>query len=295
MYGSSAMKNPLNKVFSPNRSRDYITNVFYAPIDKIIPSPYQPREIFDHDTIMKLGESISEFGLIQPLVVTQRKQGFYELIAGERRLRACKAIGLEKVPVVLREASEEEKAEMTLVENLQRQDLNFMEEALGYKQILHLFSLTQEELAQRIGKSQSTIANKLRILKLPDSVLNRLRDTQVIASLTERHARALLLLKEEDLMISALDSIIEKGLTVRETEELIKNLINNDKKGDHKEKKDGRMIKIFKDLRLSLNSIKKTVKEIKEAGYGIEMEEVERSDCIEVKIKLSKKGLEGGG
>lgn len=285
------MKNPLNRVFASSKSREYITNVIYAPVDKIIPSPYQPRENFDHDTILKLGESISVHGLIQPLVVTERRQGFYELIAGERRLRACKAIGLEKIPVVVKEATEEEKAEMTLVENLQRQDLNYLEEALGYRQILHLFDLTQEELAKKVGKSQSTIANKLRILKLPDSVIHRLHDSSVLKFFTERHARALLLLKEEDLMGRVLDTVIEKDLTVRETEELIKNLLEDDRKKTQKEKRDGRMVKIFKDLRLSLNSIKKTVKDIKEAGYEIEMEEVEHSDYIEVKIKLGKGDL----
>ncbi len=290
------MKNPLNRVFSSSKDNENFLKILHVSLDRVIPSPYQPREDFDHERILKLGESISEYGLMQPLVVTERERGTYELIAGERRLRACKAIGLEKVPVILKEVTEEKKAEMTLVENLQRHNLNYIEEALGYKQLLDLFGLTQEELARRIGKSQSTIANKLRILKLPTSILDRLHTDDVLKHFSERHARALLSLKDKTKMKEVFATILERKFTVRETEEYIKRFLKE--KEEKKDKDDGRLIKIFKDLRLSLNSIKNTVKEIKEAGYDVQMEEVEHQEFIEVKIKLGKgearRGVKGG-
>lgn len=291
------MKNPLNRVFSSNKDNNNLIKILHVSLDRVIPSPYQPREDFDHERILKLGESISEYGLMQPLVVTERERGYYELIAGERRLRACKAIGLEKVPVILKEVTEEKKAEMTLVENLQRHNLNFIEEALGYRQLLDLFGLTQEELARRLGKSQSTIANKLRLLKLPASILDRLHTDDVLRHFSERHARALLSLNDETKMQEVFATILEKRLTVRETEEYIKRSLK-EKDEKKRDKDDGRLIKIFKDLRLSLNSIKNTVKEIEEAGYDVQMEEVEHQEFIEVKIKLGKgetrRGVKGG-
>lgn len=289
------MKNPLVKVFGNSGSNSKQDRIMYVAIDRVVPSPYQSREDFDNDQILKLGSSIAEHGLIQPLVVSERRRGHFELIAGERRLRACKAIGLEKIPVIVKTATEEEKAEMTLVENLQRQNLHFIEEAMGYRQLIDLFNLTQEELARKIGKSQSTIANKLRILKLPEAIVKQLRQKEVASSFTERHARALLLLENNTLQESVMKETIEKDLNVRQTEELVQNLIEKSKENKKKKGNNGRLIKKFNDLRLSINSIKKTVTEIREAGYTVEMEEVDHSDFVEVKIKLGKEDAEGGG
>lgn len=288
------MKNPL-KLFGNTGSTSQRERIIYVNIDGIIPSPYQSREDFDNDQILKLGSSIAEHGLIQPLVVSVRKKGQYELIAGERRLRACKAIGLDTVPVIVKTASEEEKAAMTLVENLQRQNLHFMEEAMGYRQLIDGFDLTQEELARKMGKSQSTIANKLRILKLPATVIQRIRQNHTSSSFTERHARALLLLEEESQQLSVIEEILEQDLNVRQTETRVQEILESSTREKKKKGRSGQIIKVFKDIRLSLNSIKKTVTEIQEAGYPIEMEEVEHSSFIEVKIKLGKEGIEGGG
>ena len=189
-------------------------------IDRIAPSPFQPRRAFDEDKIEELALSIRNQGIIQPLVV-RRKEDRYELIAGERRWRAAMRAGLTEVPVVIREASDHEALQLALVENLQREDLNAIEEASGYRRLQEEFSWSQEEMADKVGKSRPAIANALRLLSLPKEVQNELASGKLPAG----QARALLGLQTEALMISTCRDVIAKGLSTRETEKLVRALV----------------------------------------------------------------------
>ncbi len=246
-------------------------------IDKILSNPYQPRKNFDSDSIKDLADSIKNFGIIQPLTIRPRG-GKYELIAGERRLKAAKFIGLNKVPVLIKDFDNQETAEIALVENLQRKDLDFLEEAYAYKQLIEEFDLTQKELAKKIGKSQSTIANKLRILNLDSDIQKKIKDPLI----SERHARTLLKLDEKELQIKIINEIKEKKLTVRETEELIENFIKKETQKEQNVKT------VFKDLRVFTNSLNKTINEMKKAGLEVEVNKNKSEEFIEYNIKLPR-------
>jgi len=191
---------------------------FECDVDKIIPNEFQPRTHFDEDAIKELANSIKEKGIIQPLVVTQYTDGKYRLIAGERRLRASKTVGLTKVPVIIRKISgDDELLELALIENVQRKDLNPIEEAEAYEKLIKIFSYTQEQAAEKVGKKRSTVTNRLRLLQLPDFI----KDDISYGRLTEGHSRAILRLAgDESAMKQARDQIISKGLSVRQAEKL---------------------------------------------------------------------------
>ena len=190
--------------------------VLYVNIESIIPNTYQPRKFFDEETLVELSQSIKQYGIIQPLTV--RKRGVsYELVAGERRWRAAKLANIQTVPCNIIDITDTESAEIALLENLQREDLNFIEEAEAYYNLINEHNFTQDELANRMGKKQSTIANKLRLLKLD----SKIRELCLENSLTERHARALLSLPNEEMQLKVVKKIIEQGLNVKKTEELI--------------------------------------------------------------------------
>ena len=178
----------------------------------------QPRKIFDEDALAELADSIAKHGVIQPLLVRPMPDGSYQLVAGERRWRASRMAGLTEVPVVIKELSDDEAMALALIENLQREDLNAIEEAQGIKALMDTLSLTQDEAAERVGKSRPAVANALRLLKLPDSVIALVAD----GKLSPGHARALLGFKDEQDIIETADLIIEKGLTVRDVEKLVK-------------------------------------------------------------------------
>lgn len=184
-------------------------------IDKVIPNIYQPRKYFNEEAIEELSQSIKQHGIIQPLTVRKRGE-VYELVAGERRLRAAKLANLETVPCNIVDITDSESAEIALLENLQREDLNYIEEAEAYYNLINDHNFTQDELAKRMGKKQSTIANKLRLLKLSSEV----REICLENKLTERHARALLTIPREDLQLKIVQKIIKDGLNVKKTEEL---------------------------------------------------------------------------
>lgn len=191
---------------------------FFCDIDKIEPNPEQPRKYFDDDKLRRLAESITERGVIQPLLVTRAKKNRYNLIAGERRLRAAKIAGQDEVPVVVMDSDSESKnLELALIENIQRDDLNPIEEALAYSRLISDFDLTQEKVAQKMGRKRSTITNTLRLLKLPEY----LQDDVASGIISEGHARVLLRLKDDDqLMQEIRGRIIREELSVRETERL---------------------------------------------------------------------------
>jgi ParB family chromosome partitioning protein len=189
---------------------------FIAP-ELIVPNLYQPRKYFDDEAIEELAQSIKMYGIIQPISVRRMGENSFELVAGERRLRAAKKLGLENVPVILIDITDKESAAIALLENLQREDLNYIEEAEAYYNLIQDHSYTQEQLAESIGKKQSTIANKLRLLKLSSEVRKILLQNK----LTERHARALLKLNTEELQLNIIEIIIKKKLNVKQTEEYI--------------------------------------------------------------------------
>jgi ParB family chromosome partitioning protein len=252
------------------------------PLNAIKPNPYQPRRQFSEEELSELADSIRQYGVLQPVVVRPGPRGL-ELVAGERRLRACKMLGLQTIPAVVKELSDQDLAVLALVENLQREDLNFLEEAQGYQRLLEEFGLTQEELAKRIGKSQSTIANKIRLLKLSPRV-------QAVISreiITERHARALLKLPGEEQQLSTLEKIVEKGLTVQETEDYIARILQGMEKGEHPQRR--KVVRIYKDMRIFFNTIQQAVQELQRVGFAARVEKVEKDEYYEVTVLIPKK------
>ena len=190
------------------------------PIHKVEPNRNQPRPEFDEEELESLSESLATQGILQPLTVRELESGYYQIIAGERRWRAARMAGLTEVPVVVIEADDQKAMELALIENLQRQDLNPVEEALGYQSLMEDFGLTQESAAQRVGKSRPAVANALRLLNLPDGILEKVRD----GSLSAGHARAILAIKSEKKQLEAMQKIIALGLSVRQAELLCKNM-----------------------------------------------------------------------
>lgn len=256
------------------------------PINSIRPNPYQPRKEFDMAALDELAQSIKQYGLLQPITVRRIGSSGYELIAGERRLRACKMINLTEIPAIVIDALEEDSAMLAMIENLQREDLNFIEEAEGYYSLLKDHNMTQEELANRIGKNQSTIANKLRLLRLPAEVKKSIIEN----NLTERHARALLRLPDPSLQMDVLKQVIEKGLNVKKTEELIDKIV--DKLCQPKEEKlkpsKGKIIKVYKDIRLFINSLKQLIDNVTDTGLNVTYDQKDKDDIIEITISIAK-------
>ena len=253
--------------------------IIQIDIDKVIPNIYQPRKYFNEQAIEELSLSIIEHGIIQPLTVRVRGE-IYELVAGERRLRAAKLANLPTVPCNVIDITDTESAEIALLENLQREDLNYIEEAEAYYNLINEHNLTQEEVAKRIGKKQSTIANKLRLLKLDKEV----REICLSNNLTERHARALLTVPDEKLQLKIVQKVISGGLNVKKTEELInKELLKL--AGKELKNKSKRNIRGVLPAKLYVNTIKQVLNKFDiPAEYGCKEEE----DFIEVTVKIPK-------
>lgn len=251
------------------------------PVKKIVPNPYQPRKDFEEDALDDLAASIAEYGVLQPLLVARSDNGEYVLIAGERRLRASKLAGLKDVPVIVSSYTKQQSAEIALIENLQREDLHFLEEAEGYEKLMTQFNLTQEAMALRVGKKQSTIANKLRLLNLPPEIRTVLKEKQ----LTERHGRALLKLKNKEQQEQVLKLILKNGWNVKQTDEYIAKFL-----ADEVPKPKKRLV-IVNDVRIYLNSVKKIVSTINDAGIPAQIkQEVDGDDVIvTLRIKNTKK------
>ena len=190
------------------------------PLTKIEPNPLQPRKLFDEEELQVLADSISQHGILQPIAVRKMANGFYQIIAGERRWRAARLAGLRNVPVVVVEADDTATMELALIENLQRQDLNPMEEAMGYRQLMEEYGLTQEQVAQKVSKSRSAVANALRLMTLPSNIAQMVAD----GSLSAGHARAVLMLSKASLQEQAAKKIVDLSLSVRQAETLCKNM-----------------------------------------------------------------------
>lgn len=213
---------------------------------EIEPNKDQARKKFDDEALSELADSIAQHGVLQPLLVRPIIGGGYQLVAGERRWRASRIAGLTQVPAIIKELSDSDAAVISLIENLQREDLNPVEEAFGFASLIKDFNLTQEEAAQRVGKSRPAVANALRLLKLPESVLDLVRENKLSAG----HTKALASLTDENLIISTAQTVIEKGLSVRETEKLVKSLTAEKKE----KKKAAARNTFFDEVELSLNN-----------------------------------------
>jgi ParB family chromosome partitioning protein len=262
-----------------------IHEIHQVAIDDIVPNPFQPRKTFNEEALQELAASIQEFGVIQPLLVRQLAGGF-ELVAGERRLRASKLAGLAVVPVIVKELNDQEMAELAMIENLQREDLHYLEEAEGYQLLIANFGFTQEEMAKRVGKNQSTIANKMRLLKLEPQV----RAILIAENLTERHARSLLKISDPKIQMNVLDAIHQKGLNVRETEGLIEEVLEDiSREMSKKVKPKQNTIKVIRDVRIFINTINHVVTEMKKAGLKIKANQEQDDDYITIQLKIPKR------
>lgn len=252
--------------------------VLFLPVDAIQPNPNQPRTVFSPAELHELADSIRSLGVLQPLTV-RRRDGSWELVAGERRLRAAKLAGLEEVPCLSIQADSQSSSLLALVENLQRKDLDFWEEALALRRLIDDFHLSQEEAARRIGKSQSSVANKLRLLRLPPQVLSLLRE----GGCSERHARALLRLEEPELQRMAARHVAEQGLTVARTEEYVEALLHPADKPARK-----KPTFVIKDVRLFLNTVTRGLSMMKSAGVQANCKRQETEDSILLTITIPK-------
>ena len=276
-------------IFHLNDLFDQITGqsedkVYYVPIEKIVPNPYQPRRVFDRTSIDELCLSIRQYGILQPLLV-RKVDDVYELIAGERRLKAAGQAGLKEIPVILKQFDETDAAVVALIENLQRRDLSYWEEAKAFDTLIRVHGMTQEMIADRVGKNQSTIANKLRLLRLSETVKRQL----VMNKLSERHARALLRLHDETIQLEILNEIVTKNLNVQETEKLVEKALLACQKKEMQKKKEAKL-GISKDLRLFFNTINKAIESMKQAGVMARAEKTDHENYIKYSIIIPKSG-----
>lgn len=255
-------------------------------LDKIVPNRYQPRREFSDDSIKELAETLDKDGLLQPIVVREDGEDHYEIIAGERRYRAAKSLNWKTIPAIVNNMNDDQAASLALIENLQREDLNPIDEAKAYTNLMKLNDLTQTALAKDMGKSQSYVANKLRLLKLDDDVQKALIEGKI----TARHGRALLNLSNDD-QERVLKEIEDKGLNVKQTEEIAKDVdAYFNPKPKEKETKRERVVKrIPKDLKVQINTIKKAVKLAKDSGIKVKVKENNDPDDYKIIIELKRK------
>ncbi|TYR80301.1 nucleoid occlusion protein [Priestia megaterium] len=249
-------------------------------VSSIIPNRYQPRTVFNQSKIEELALTIHTHGIIQPIVVRPTEGEAYELIAGERRWRAVQTLGWDTVPAIVKHFNDTETASVALIENLQREELTAIEEALAYAKLIELHNLTQEALAQRLGKGQSTIANKLRLLKLPVEVQEAIKQKTI----TERHARALIPLKNPEKQLQILAEISEKQLNVKQTEERVAKLLETQVK-----RPKGKRKAFSKDTRIAMNTIRQSLTMVSNSGISLNTEEEEFEEYYQFTIKIPKK------
>ena len=254
--------------------------IILVPQSEIKPNPNQPRRHFDYDELESLAQSIRENGIIQPISVRQLKDNTYELVAGERRLRAARMVGLARIPCILMKIDDGKSALYGLTENLQRQDLDFFEEAIAIEKLIKEYNMSQEDAAKSLGKAQSTLCNKLRLLKLTEE--QRIKISS--AGLTERHARALLCLKDEYQIDRVLSIIVDRHLNVQETDRLVKQMINRE---DCKKRPP---IKLFKDVRIFINTLNHAVDTMRKAGIDADSVNSETEEYIEYFVRIPKTG-----
>lgn len=250
------------------------------PIINIVPNRFQPRTVFNEEKIEELSRTIHIHGIIQPIVVREFENNQFEIIAGERRWRAMKKLGWEEVPAIVKNLSDTETASVALIENLQREELSPIEEAMAYGKLLELHNLTQEALAQRLGKGQSTVANKLRLLKLPQPVQEALLNKLI----TERHARSLIPLKNPEKQLKLLEEVIERNLNVKQTEERVVKILQQSNPQPKPKRK-----AFSKDMRIAVNTIRQSLSMVSDSGINLDAEEEEFEEFYQFTIKIPKK------
>lgn len=250
--------------------------VFHLPITVIAADTANTKREIDHDALCALADSINKYGVLQPITVRRLESG-YGLVAGERRLRAAKMAGLTRIPCLLVDADETDSSILALVENLHRQDLDFIQEAEALHQLITTYGLNQEEAARRVGRTQSAVANKLRILKLSGEVLYLIRES----NLTERHARALLRLDNEEQQMRVLDKIINESLNVAKTDALIDSMLETNEKPP-------RPVYIIRDIRMFMNTVDKGITLMNQAGVAAECKQMETDKKIVLTVTIPK-------
>lgn len=256
------------------------SRVRYIPINTVRPNPQQPRRSFDETALRELADSIRAYGILQPLTVRDRG-GFYELVAGERRLRAARIAGLREVPCLVAEVGEEDAALLALIENLQRRDLDYMEEAAAIARLIGRYGLSQQQAADKLGKSQPAIANKLRLLRLAPPVIDCLRQY----GLTERHARTLLRLTDPEQQLAAARHMGQRGLNVAQAEQYVDALTAENRTAPPQR----RPTYIIKDVRLFINSVERGVRLMQSAGVGAEVGRRDTEEEILLTIHIPKR------
>lgn len=279
------MKKPFSKLFGLKNKDDIMgsieedrnNNVESIHIERIVPNRYQPRQVFEPSKIHELAESIKEHGLLQPIVVRPIEEDMFEIIAGERRFRAMQSLNMSQADVIIRDMDDEETAVVALIENIQRENLSVVEEAEAYKKLLELGDVTQSELAKSLGKSQSFIANKLRLLKLAPKVITRLREGKI----TERHSRAVLVLSEED-QEALIEQVIAQKLNVKQTEDKVRQ-----KTGPEKIK--AQSFQFSQDVTQARDEVGKSIEAIQQSGLHVEQKDRDHDDYYEIKIRIYKK------
>ncbi|WP_375164540.1 nucleoid occlusion protein [Domibacillus sp.] len=275
------MKRPFSRLFggkSETAMMFPVDEVKEIPVDSLEPNQFQPRFIFQEEKIAELASTIAVHGIIQPIVVREIEEEKYEIIAGERRFRAAKSLGHETVPVIVRQFTDEQTASAALIENIQREELSPIEEASAYQSLLHINNTTQQSLAQMVGKSQSFVANKLRLLKLPDEVQQAVAEKKI----TERHARALLPLKKPEWQCELLRIVLDKGLNVKQTEDRVVKMLE-------KEPPRPRTKAVSRDIRIALNTIRQSLVLVEKSGIHVEQDEEDHEDFYRITIQIPKK------
>lgn len=250
--------------------------IYLLAQENIVPNPNQPRMRFDYDELEGLAQSIRQNGILQPVTVRPLPDGKFELVSGERRLRAARLVGMTSIPSIITEIDEKKSAVFSLIENLQRQNLDFFEEAEAIERLISEYSMSQDEIGKRLGKAQSTLSNKLRLLKLPEETRYKLAR----AGLTERHARALLAISDESQRSRALSIIIDRHLNVEESEHLIDNMLNRTKYKNP--------IKGIRDIRVFINTLNHAVDAIRRAGIDADAAKSETEEYVEYVVRIPK-------
>lgn len=281
---SGALRNTPPSIPRPQEREEDLTSlkqeVIEIPLQMIFLNPEQPRKIFREEELTQLASSIRDYGILQPILVKPTAEGSFMVIAGERRYRAACQAGLFTIPAIVRSMEEEEAALVALVENVQRENLGYLEEARAYKKLMDDFGLTQSEIAQKVGKQQSTISNKIRILSLPDDIQEVLTEHR----LTERHARALLRVQGENDRRKVIARVIKNNLNVKQTEKLVEDLLSGQEELRRKKNKVN-----YISYKIYVNTIRKAFSQIKEMEENAIFTQEDKGDVLEIKITIPKK------